>query len=1420
MSGFSNWYKVGTVTVTNGSAVVTGTGTAWTNIEVRPGDVFLTDGTRVYEILSVDSQTQITLAGTWTGATASGQTYAIIRNFAVIPGSTLVQEQIDIIRQLRTYLEQHYDWQTAPAAAPGNPATTVTFTNWNGTTATYESLPQLIESLTGIHWDDVAGVPATFPPDAHTHPEITGALGSVASQSASSVSLTGGQIVNVSIDNSPVGSTTPSTGVFTALSALSLRIRQALGLISSDTNPGSDTKQITLTGGGDATRGGSVSVYGAQAGVRAGGVDVQALLNRDIVLKTSGTGAIKAEGRLESNRGVRVVSQHPTDDEVALFDRSELTADEAHVRIRAGDTGKSVIQFSDDSSSTVGAIGYDHALNRIFLRAGEQTVAVIDPAGMQVLVPLTATGLTNISGASITASTINGTVIGQTTPAAGFFTTISGALAGNANTATALQTTRSISLSGRATGTANFNGTANATINVTSLSVDGSQVNSGAVAANRGGTGQTSYTVGDILAASSATVLAKVSVGQSDMPLVSNGNGVLPSYRAISLAGNAITGNLPVSKLNGGASASTSTFWRGDGTWAPISVAFSNVSGVNLAGASTGGLLRFNGTVWVPAFLASADIPELAASKIGSGVFPAARLGSGTATASTALFGDGQWRQISGGSWGSITGTLTAQTDLVNYINGLNFNAARINAGVFAAARLAGGSPLVGQVPVIQSNGSVTWTTLAGGSGAPLTWGNITGTLANQIDLQTALNTKAATNHDHPDATSSQRGFMTENHVSKLNGIQAGATLNSPDSFLLNRASHTGTQPISSVINLQNQLDAKMPALGNITIDGVSTLQQLVFVAGNMGGSPVLYPGSMIYQQLTKPNYVGTEDDAAGEIPYIRYDSNPAVESNEWKTLPEFRLIQDPYGASLPPVLAPNPSVAGPYVRVPAAGIASFGQGHSPFAGYRLTSQNLLNPTQPGAGYSQVHLNSTYYNEFDGTGERYANAMISLYGVNPTAQGDGRSQVRIQVQTLEDSETEFRLTAGANQPEFRSFSTGANNGTFQMLHTGNIKTVNGQDIFGSGDIAVSGGGGGSPAGSGTEIQYRNGSVFGAIAGSFWNGSVLTLPPTTMNSGTRLSNSQSIANIGGAATLELFATGSGGTASASAITFHRSAAHAVQFGLDTDNKIKIGGYSMGTVAHEVLHAGNTKTVNGESILGSGNIVAGGSAPLEMQDFWIDETFPAAFTGGATAFGQFQVTATSSGSLIAPSPIAAFPFGVEVRSSIISNSGVAITTGANQIIFGGMALSFECYFRTPNTLNTNIRVRMGFINSTTNTVSTGVYSVMVGNQFYGVTLQNNVGTIDNANAVTISTDTNYRMKVDVNAAGNSATFQLFQQGNPTPVYNRTLTTGIPTSISFPSRAGVGSFIIAGSLTLPLVHLQRIGFGTPNGFARARG
>lgn len=52
------------------------------------------------------------------------------------------------------------------------------------------------------------------------------------------------------------------------------------------------------------------------------------------------------------------------------------------------------------------------------------------------------------------------------------------------------------------------------------------------LAANQGGTGFTSYAVGDVLAANTTSTLSKVAAGTSGHVLTANGAGVLPSYQA------------------------------------------------------------------------------------------------------------------------------------------------------------------------------------------------------------------------------------------------------------------------------------------------------------------------------------------------------------------------------------------------------------------------------------------------------------------------------------------------------------------------------------------------------------------------------------------------------------------------------------------------------------------------------------------------------------------------------------------------------------------------------------------------------------------------------------------------------------------------------------------------------------------------
>ena len=74
-------YKIGTVSVTNGSQIVTGLGTLWL-ANLVAGALFTIPGDNVtYEVATVDSDTQVTLNANYAGTTDSGLTYAMHRDF-------------------------------------------------------------------------------------------------------------------------------------------------------------------------------------------------------------------------------------------------------------------------------------------------------------------------------------------------------------------------------------------------------------------------------------------------------------------------------------------------------------------------------------------------------------------------------------------------------------------------------------------------------------------------------------------------------------------------------------------------------------------------------------------------------------------------------------------------------------------------------------------------------------------------------------------------------------------------------------------------------------------------------------------------------------------------------------------------------------------------------------------------------------------------------------------------------------------------------------------------------------------------------------------------------------------------------------------------------------------------------------------
>jgi hypothetical protein len=176
------------------------------------------------------------------------------------------------------------------------------------------------------------------------------------------------------------------------------------------------------------------------------------------------------------------------------------------------------------------------------------------------------------------------------------------------------------------------------------------------VPATAGGTGQTSYAVGDLLYADTTTSLAKLADVATGNALISGGVGVAPSWGKIGLTTH-VSGVLPVA--NGGTNASTASI-----------TAFNNITGYTASGAtgttSTNLVFSTSPTLTTPIVSTTLGVGGATPAASGSGItFPATESAS-TDPNTLDDYEEGTWTPVYTPQTGSFT-TINYGTQLGTY---------------------------------------------------------------------------------------------------------------------------------------------------------------------------------------------------------------------------------------------------------------------------------------------------------------------------------------------------------------------------------------------------------------------------------------------------------------------------------------------------------------------------------------------------------------------------------------------------------------------------------------------------------------------------------------------------------------------------------------------------------------------------------
>lgn len=154
-------------------------------------------------------------------------------------------------------------------------------------------------------------------------------------------------------------------------------------------------------------------------------------------------------------------------------------------------------------------------------------------------------------------------------------------------------------------------------------------------------------------------------------------------------ASNLSSGTVGTARLGSG-TASSSTFLRGDQTYAAVTLPESSITNLTTDLAAKAPLASpvFTGTASGAFSGNGAALTNLAAGNIATGTVPTARLGSGTASSTTFLAGDQTYKTISSGWVGTATSDLHMAGQSIDQVNNLSVNSSIACSGTCTVQNL------------------------------------------------------------------------------------------------------------------------------------------------------------------------------------------------------------------------------------------------------------------------------------------------------------------------------------------------------------------------------------------------------------------------------------------------------------------------------------------------------------------------------------------------------------------------------------------------------------------------------------------------------------------------------------------------------------------------------------------------------------